>query len=182
MYCPKCSQQQASEEIRFCSRCGFQFDGLKKLFDENQDALVTGEAERRVRREPLHKRDALLGASLMLVGAVAIALLTISAEAATPLQAVVIPLLLVWAATASLLLLSGHAAREVKKLFSRDASATGSEASPDLTALVSPARQNALPPAQSAPVSGLGAWRTNTAELAQPPSITEHTTDSLSSK
>jgi len=23
MYCPRCSQQQASEEIKFCSRCGF---------------------------------------------------------------------------------------------------------------------------------------------------------------
>jgi uncharacterized membrane protein YvbJ len=23
MYCPRCSQQQASEETKFCSRCGF---------------------------------------------------------------------------------------------------------------------------------------------------------------
>ena len=23
MYCPRCGQQQVSEEIKFCSRCGF---------------------------------------------------------------------------------------------------------------------------------------------------------------
>lgn len=31
MYCPICSQQQVSEEMRFCSRCGFPLDGLKEL-------------------------------------------------------------------------------------------------------------------------------------------------------
>jgi hypothetical protein len=29
MYCPKCSQQIASEELRFCSRCGFKLDIVK---------------------------------------------------------------------------------------------------------------------------------------------------------
>lgn len=179
MYCPKCSQQQASEEIRFCSRCGFQLDGLKKLLAENQDALTTNKDERQALRAPLRKRDALLGATLMLVGAISIALLTVSTETGTPLQAVLIPLLLAWAAIVSILLLSGHAVREVKKLFSKDASATQPQASPDFTTLASAAGQQALPPAQSVPVAGLGSWRINTAELAQPLSITEHTTDSL---
>ncbi len=31
MYCPQCSQQQISDELRFCSRCGFPLDSLAKL-------------------------------------------------------------------------------------------------------------------------------------------------------
>lgn len=31
MYCPKCSQEQASEEMRFCSRCGFPLAGVAVL-------------------------------------------------------------------------------------------------------------------------------------------------------
>jgi hypothetical protein len=35
MYCPKCSQQQASEEIRFCSRCGFLLTGIAQVIENN---------------------------------------------------------------------------------------------------------------------------------------------------
>ena len=28
MYCPNCGQQQVSEEMRFCSRCGLALSGL----------------------------------------------------------------------------------------------------------------------------------------------------------
>src|SRR6185295_8935378 len=28
MYCPKCGQQQISDEMRFCSRCGLALSGL----------------------------------------------------------------------------------------------------------------------------------------------------------
>ncbi len=31
MYCPQCSQPQLSEEMRFCSRCGFSLSGVKEL-------------------------------------------------------------------------------------------------------------------------------------------------------
>lgn len=31
MYCPQCSQQQISEEMRFCSRCGFPLSAVKDL-------------------------------------------------------------------------------------------------------------------------------------------------------
>jgi hypothetical protein len=31
MYCPKCSQQQVSDEVRFCSRCGFQLVAVSEL-------------------------------------------------------------------------------------------------------------------------------------------------------
>jgi hypothetical protein len=33
MYCPKCSQLQSSDEMRFCSRCGFALAGVAMLID-----------------------------------------------------------------------------------------------------------------------------------------------------
>jgi hypothetical protein len=31
MFCPNCSQQEISSEMRFCSRCGFQLDFVREL-------------------------------------------------------------------------------------------------------------------------------------------------------
>lgn len=35
MFCPKCNQQQASETMRFCSRCGFPLAGVAILLQNN---------------------------------------------------------------------------------------------------------------------------------------------------
>ena len=34
MFCPKCSQEQISDETRFCSRGGFQLNVVKALLAE----------------------------------------------------------------------------------------------------------------------------------------------------
>lgn len=180
MYCPKCSQQQVADEIRFCSRCGFQLESIKTLLAEDESSAASSETEAERGLTPARKRDMLLGATVMLVASIAIALLTISTIAGTPLLAVIIPLLLVWAALVSALLLSGHAVREVKRLFSKDASLPSKRTSSGPVGEVKgAARREALPPAQETLASGLGAWGANTSELAQPPSITEHTTNLL---
>ncbi|HYE72255.1 MAG TPA: zinc ribbon domain-containing protein [Blastocatellia bacterium] len=180
MYCPKCSQQQVSEETRFCPRCGFQLDTIRTLLAGNQDILTVGEVEPRL--TPARKRDILLEATVMLAGSILIALLAISTVAPTPLPAIIIPLLLLWIGLVAALLLSGHAVREVSKLFSKNASAALPKTSDLITQVSVPAHNKALPPIQSTPVPGLGSWRSNTAELAEPASITEHTTDSLNKK
>ncbi len=35
MYCPKCSQLQSSDEMRFCPRCGFALAGVAMLVDND---------------------------------------------------------------------------------------------------------------------------------------------------
>ena len=35
MHCPRCGQQQASNEIKFCSRCGFQLHLVAELLNNN---------------------------------------------------------------------------------------------------------------------------------------------------
>jgi hypothetical protein len=182
MYCPKCSQQQISEEPRFCSRCGFQLDAVKTLLAEEQNALAGGSEPKRG-LTPARKRDILFGATAMLAGSILIALLMVSTVAGTPLQAVIIPLLLLWAALVSALLLSGHVAGEVSRLFSKEDSASLPKAPSDfITQVGASARRQSLPPVQSIPVSGPGSWRAATEELAPPLSITEHTTNSLDQK
>ncbi len=182
MYCPQCSQEQISDEVRFCPRCGFQLDALKMLLAENQNGLAMSEIEPETQLVSTRKRDVLLGATVMLVAAISIVLLMISGVAVTPWLAVIIPLLLVWTGIVSVILLSGHAAREVTNLFSKDASASPSQVASRLITRLNPAARHPLPPAQSASVSGFGSWRVNTAELAQPPSVTERTTNSLNKK
>jgi hypothetical protein len=183
MYCPQCSQEQISDELRFCPGCGFQIELLKMLLAENQNGLAISETEPETQLVPSRKRDILLGATFMLVAAITIVLLMISSVAGTPWQAVIIPLLLVWTALVSVILLSDHAAREVTKLFSKDASASPSQVASSLITQLNPAaRHPTLPPVQSEPVSGFGSWRVSTAELAQQPSVTEHTTNLLNKK
>lgn len=183
MYCPKCSQEQISDEVRFCPRCGFQLDALKLMLAGNQNGLSMSEAERQTQLVSTRKRDVLIGASVMLAAAISIVLLTISSVAGTPWQAVVIPLLLVWLGIVSVILLSGHARREITNLFSKDDSAPASQIVSKLIRRLNPsAFHQVLPPAQSEPISEFGAWRVNTAELTPPSSVTEHTTNSLNRK
>lgn len=35
MFCPKCSQEQVSDEMRFCSRCGFRLTGVSELLSSD---------------------------------------------------------------------------------------------------------------------------------------------------
>ena len=183
MYCPKCSQEQIFDEVRFCPRCGFQLDALKLKLAENQNGLSMSEAERETRLVSTRKKDVLIGASVMLVAAISIVLLMISSVAGTPWQAVIIPLLLVWMGIVAVILLSGHAAREVKNLFSKDDSASPSRIVSELIGRLNPtAPHQALPPVQNEPISEFGSWRVNTAELMQSSSVTEHTTNSLNKK
>jgi uncharacterized membrane protein YvbJ len=85
MYCPKCSQQQISDEVRFCPRCGFQLDALKMLLTENQNSSAMSEIEAQTQLVSTRKKDVLLGATVMLVAAISIVLLMISSVAGTPM-------------------------------------------------------------------------------------------------
>ena len=144
MFCPRCGQEQASESVRFCSRCGFK--------------LSTAE-------EPLAKR--LIKMAMYLV-------LTICAIAgwgsftAGPAYMQVRVIITLIAAVTFYLLFSRDLRHIFYKLFSQDI---------EQIKRVTPAGQeSALPPARSNPVPTLGSHRVNTAEMVQPPSVTEQTT------
>ena len=64
MYCPQCGQQQLANEMRFCSRCGFNLGVVNELI--SGDVVL----QRVHAKSPLLRRmKALVGAKLMFFGA-----------------------------------------------------------------------------------------------------------------
>ncbi|HEX6623661.1 MAG TPA: zinc ribbon domain-containing protein [Pyrinomonadaceae bacterium] len=147
MFCPKCGQEQTSESVRFCSRCGFKLNTVE---------------------EPLAKR---LGKMTMFLVLAVCAIMGWASMTAGPSYMEVRVITTLIAVFTFYLLFS----RDLKRIFDRSFS-RNIEHVKQLT----PAVENpALPPAQSIPVSAFGPHRVNTAEMVQPPSITEQTTTLL---
>jgi len=66
MYCPKCSQIQTEDGLRFCSRCGFQLGVVKELLAEPGSAPATGAgSETSTKFFSRRKQDLLFGATVM---------------------------------------------------------------------------------------------------------------------
>jgi len=146
MYCPRCSQQQFFQEVRFCSRCGFQLSVVAELLSNNGTL-----AERDSRRfNPTRKNyrlggKAIFSSIVLLPVAIALVILT-----RTPF-----PLFL-----PITVFMFGVAWISYHRIF-RDEMLPGKED-----------RQFF----QSVPMPELPPKRVNTAEMKRPPSITEHTT------
>src|SRR5438093_6058046 len=74
MYCPRCGQQQASDSMRFCARCGFPLEGAMALLAHNgmlpRYEIPGAETKISARRKGVKQ-----GALLMLIGAVLVPLL-----------------------------------------------------------------------------------------------------------
>jgi hypothetical protein len=64
MFCPKCSEAQVSEDVRFCKRCGFRLEAVQDL--------IASEAVSKSRADSLlpKQKDISIGASLMFIGSV----------------------------------------------------------------------------------------------------------------
>ena len=180
MFCPKCSQQQASDEVRFCSRCGFQLGVVKEL-------LAQTEAPAAARVEPLppaparglRRRDVTVGALLMFV----VGLIVVLFPDTTPppvRDGQLVMLVGLFIALTLLVNFIRPMLKAANKLFGDDEAA---RPAPDLTTRVSPAAQRAaLPPTRTVPASSFSPPSVNTAEMRQPPSVAEHTTNLLDNK
>jgi hypothetical protein len=145
MFCPKCSQQQSSEEARFCSRCGLQLGVVKALLaadDSADDGARGGAAPDR----SLRTRDVSVGAALMFFVALVLALIAL--DMPPSFNSRVYPLVVAWLVLMVLVnlgplvryFLGTGAPRHAK-----DAAATAP--APDLTTkVVAASRRSALPP------------------------------------
>jgi hypothetical protein len=66
MFCPKCSQLQSSDNVCFCSRCGFDLEQVKALIesaDRNKTKSQSGEPF-------IRQKDISIGAGLMFAGGI----------------------------------------------------------------------------------------------------------------
>jgi hypothetical protein len=176
MYCPQCGQQQASSEMRFCSRCGFPLGGVVELLAQG-GVLSSGGDELREQSLSPRRRGVKQGVVMMLLGTVIVPVLGIlnSYQDQTTLLEVLV-------AVSAVIFFAGGLMRILYALLF-ESSAPGVKL--DATASTSPTapatlgatpRVSALPPAQSIPVPTFAPRRMNTEELAQPPSVTENTT------
>lgn len=173
MYCPQCGQQQASGVVRFCSRCGFPLDGVIQLLGTGGMLPVYHQAS----DEPVpispRRKGVKQGAVLLLSGAVIVPILGVFAS----FSAAAFPQVLV-ALAAIICFIGGPFRMLYAALFEEGAPRRFPTYGPPPVAAppqFGPPRQHgALPPP---PARSPSSWRKpNTAELANPPSVTENTT------
>ena len=180
MYCPKCSQIQTDDGLRFCSRCGFQLGVVKELLAESDSApVVTPGSQAPAKFFSRRKQDLLFGATVMSVAAT----LVVQLSWAAPKAALIFPLWMIWLAFSLFVLYFDVLVRVARRFFSDDnpVSDGPSRATQDLINKVSPATSE-LPPMQNRPAPALGFDRVNTGEIVQPLSVTDHTTNLLNKK
>lgn len=168
MYCPKCGQSQPSHEVRFCSRCGLPLHEISSWLETGDNSLLAGPPS--VPQEPGKRRTAMRrGAKLVFLSAVVFPFAFILCAAAHT------PFFLIFPATIFIL---GAAWALYARLFFEDAI---SPAHPQLSHF-GKRPGSELPPVREP--SGLP-WQTKpsrTAEIVEPPSVTERTTNLLERK
>jgi hypothetical protein len=173
MYCPQCGQQQSSGAVRFCSRCGFPLDGVIQLLGTGGMLPVYRSSDEPVSASP-RRKGVKQGGMLLLSGAVIVPILGVLASFSNA----AFPEIL--AALAAIICFVGGPFRMLyAALFEEGAPRRMPMYGPPPVSApqqFGPPRQNtALPPPPV--VRSPSAWRKpNTAELANPPSVTENTT------
>src|SRR5262245_46490793 len=140
MYCPKCSHQAVSNNVRFCPGCGFRMDGVAELIANNGVVAADEEKPPKPRRSMV-KRGALLGATLMFIPLLMI--FPVVRHGAWDKGAAAF--FFTWLALMTLIGVSGNLKRLVTKIFS--------EEEPSPSKRIATPRVPALPSADSSPVT-----------------------------
>lgn len=173
MFCPKCSQKQVSDETRFCSRCGFQLNVVKALLSNDSHSQ---NPEMQKSSRSISKRDMTIGAALMFVFAFIVA--AIATDAPRGSSAPIVLLII----TGFILVLLINIKPLILYFLRPDSPAGDVPVSKTSSNLFSKSNSNALPAAHSIPAEELVMPSFNTAEMVQPLSVTEPTTNLLSKK
>ena len=171
MYCPKCGQQQVSDETRFCSRCGLPINVLAEWL-AGGGVLAVREEEAPLALASPRRKGINRGAKLVFLSVVLLPIflgLSFLVDEPVPLF---VPFT-IFLAGLSLMLYSRIFGEEVAPVKSLQAQPSGSRAK---------LRSTALPPAFSIGMKGVGEQPVRTAELVKPPSVTEHTTKLLDTR
>jgi hypothetical protein len=180
MFCPQCGQQQASDEMRFCSRCGFALGVVSELIAHDgvlaSPVRAEEDGKKSSRRQTRMYKGLVLFACGLLVALISLAF----TKAGAPVEVVAMLI----AMLSTIISLFGFFQFLAAYLSDEDAQdlkqpSFSSQTIPNRPAqLPTPARRPALQPAQGTPATD---WqtRTQTAEIAQPASVTENTTKLL---
>ncbi|MCM3902941.1 MAG: hypothetical protein ND866_14640 [Pyrinomonadaceae bacterium] len=165
MFCPKCNQQQASDDMGFCSRCGFPLSVVADLLAHNGALAKVSEEDRLSARQKGVRAGVCLIFASLVIGFV-MALLSVFVIGKPELF---IPM------TSGVFFLSGILRIAYACMFEPDIRLEEPSSRP--IQVRAPESGYALPPAQN--ISAIGTQVVNTAEMLTRPSVTEHTTKLL---
>jgi hypothetical protein len=166
MYCPRCSQQQVSDDAGFCTRCGFQLAVVKDLL-VTDGALPATAIDSQTSPLLPGRKGVRTGTKLIFFSIILLPLffgLSFIFDSPVPLG------------PPAILFLAGLASILYSSIFGEDL--LRSKQKPQAALCRSAVKARTLI-AASLPVGQLRATSVNTAEFIQPPSITEHTTNLL---
>jgi len=177
MYCPRCGQHQATDSMRFCSRCGFSMEGTMHVLAHGGMLPVFQAAPPGEKTISPRRRGVKQGALIMLLGVLLVPILgTFSRFASGRLS----NMFEFFTAIAALLCFLGGPLRMLfAAIFEEGAPPTHftPPMSYKVPAAMPPAHLSALPPPAVNPVSQ---WRRpDTGEIQQPVSVTDSTTQLL---
>ena len=166
MYCPQCSQEQVSEEMRFCSRCGFPLAIVSQLV-KGGGALEGFDPDAKGELSPRQK-GVRWGLILMIVSTLLVPLSALMTAMKSDFFVLFVPVLALFVLGLGRLLHAYLLAQRTPKGIDKSLAAKGTKQLPV-------ARTSALPGAQSIPAA---TWKqpVNTSEMAHPVSVTENTT------
>ena len=178
MHCPRCGQQQVSDQIKFCSRCGFQLGLVAELlahggFLPQLTELYKGKTGWFTRK------NGVIAAILWFIFFV----MMMPAFFAVADAEVPAAISAVFGVFSSLIMLIASIAflPSSKRTFDLPLAEMPPHGAP--VGLQGNVGYGALPPQQSQPASSYippeGSWRADTADLARPGSVTEGTTKLL---
>lgn len=174
MYCPNCSQEQVSDEMRFCSRCGFSLVTVKELVAGSK-ALVKHEAETQPAQFSCGQRAVRRGAWMMLASLAATLIVGLLAAIDDGFAVLLLLPFLAFVSGFALMLYGVFIAD--KRAARKRLAASQAYSAPSVPGqLGASARIPELYPARMAPIESFPARRTETAEMVRPPSVTENTT------
>jgi len=174
MFCPQCGQQQVTGVIRFCSRCGFPLDGVIQLLSNGGALPAYRSADEPVQISP-RRKGVKQGMLLFLLGVLIVPILGMFAS----FSSAVFPQMLAILA-AIICFVGGPLRMFYAAVFEEGAPKPLRPYGPPMPMHVpqqfiphAPSPALPPPPARQPP-----SWRTRptTAELANPPSVTENTT------
>jgi hypothetical protein len=177
MFCPRCGQQQATDSMRFCSRCGFSMEGVMYLLGQG-GILPAYQAS----TEKSKKRKGVMqGVVIMLVGALLVPVFGVMAGFAPGRISDVFGFFA--ALTAVICFIGGPLRMLFAAIFEEGAKpqphVSAPSYMPPAAAPLTQARVSALPPPQA--TASTQSWRSrpDTAEIVTPTSVPDHTTKLL---
>lgn len=183
MFCPHCGQKQISNEVRFCSSCGFPLNVVSDLLLTGGRLAYQQQPAPGVRQLSPRQKGIRQGAMMMLSTLVVVPIVIFLGVAMLNLDGVLIPL-------AGSLCVMGGLLRMLYAVFFESEFQPGLAAQPSPAAYAPPPappnylgtplpqHNAALPPPRSAPVpaQSFRPPRYDTGELPPPSSVTDHTT------